>query len=254
MRPLAKPLVGARVSFVRRFRNGLLDALLASTLVLVLPDVAALAQPMALPAGVSASAVMRDGSLDGQRAAIWELRSAESSDQLADSIERRWRATERWGVFRSADSGWVIVSRILPGSMETAQIRASGQGSAGYFTRWHAQDPHGPSAATLLAVLPSDLALLSQVLVTEAGRRVSTLVAQSAREPSALLLDLTRSLSQLGMTRRAVPGDAGQAAVSGKPPGASLIQFQGDARELMLTLDRRDSSTVLVFHLVEAIR
>lgn len=255
MRRLSQPLVRARLGLGRFRLTWMLNALLGWALSVGLIDTAALAQPPALPPGISANAVMQDAWLDGQRAAIWSLRSADPVDQLAQAIERHWRAAEPSSVFRGEDSGWVTISRILSGAMETAQIRAGGPGAVGYFTRWHAQPPRGPGTGALISVLPADLTLLRQILVTEAGQHVSTLIAQSSREARALLPDLTRSLSRLGMARRAVPGQSGpDTTVSTQPVGASLVRFESDARELMLTLDRRGSITVLVFHLVEAIR
>jgi len=221
--------------------------------------------PADLPSETSLQLVGARVAINGQIADVWALSATVDASWLTQSIEARWRGAPGATVHTSRSEGWQVVSRLMVHVVETVQIRQRGQGSYGYLTRWRPTGQTDRSGSRSAAWLPKSIELGSQVTSHEREARVTTIIGTSTHDPKALADELTAFAQSQGFKPVSVerPREPDSTAQLGSAEAIradrsfvspAVLRFAGRAREMVVTIERNERTSIVVAHLTEVLK
>ena len=198
------------------------------------------------------SPVLPRGSIDGRTVRIDRIDSVGAAAAAAHRIATRWRQDED-PVLVVRSGPWWIVSRLIPGGYQTAQLRdIAGGRSEGFLTDWTSAVSADPPP--LPPWWPTGARRVRSVASDDGARRAVTHVGQIGLAPTAARGLMAARLSGLGWavaTPGATPAPASAAAstvgVQAMPPPVPLQATRGTA-SVVVSLQARASGAAFVAH------
>ena len=240
-------------------RLAMLSALLAAWLQYASASPYAPALP--LTAGVRSEPVLLQSMINGRAASVWAISSGLPPLALAREIAEQWQMRGAGRVLLDQSPEWLIVSRFDGRRLESVQIWSNGATAKGYFTQWHDPAAQSMSDKRIAQLLPDSIRVLNRLSTGDLQAVNASMLGVSPDPIDSVARAIAERAQRAGMRQAEFPtprveSDANTAASRGAmpPEGQRSLRFVAKNRELLLSLERIDSQTVVVIHYLEGYR
>lgn len=216
------------------------------------------AEALPLIDGVRSERILSKATIDGRVASVWTISSSTPPKTLAEAIFSSWQLHSPGRVILEEQSGWLIVSRLYSGRLESLQLRQQGAAALGYFTRWEREAGNSSPDARLTALLPDSVRIANWHATTEKHAKNVSIVGHTHETVDAVEHALSSRAVRFGL--RKLPHDPALTelrADSAPPSGAQRstdrrsLRFVGNGRELSVAIEKHGPLSVLVGHWLE---